>query len=48
VLFRLLIEIDALPELLLDAAAELEAPVDAELLLELLEVLRREAPRRRR
>ena len=37
VLFRSLIEIDAL----LDVAAELEAPVDAELPLELLEVLQR-------
>jgi hypothetical protein len=48
VLFRLPIEIDALPELPLDAAAELEVPGDAELLLELLEVLQREATRRRR
>jgi hypothetical protein len=39
--FRSLIEIDALLELLLDAAAELEVPVDAELPLELLEVLLR-------
>jgi hypothetical protein len=37
----LLIEIDALLELPLDAVAELEVPVDAELLLELLEVLPR-------
>ena len=41
VLFRLLIEIDALLELPLDAAAELEVPFDAELLLELREVLQR-------
>jgi hypothetical protein len=39
-LFRSLIEIDALRELLLDAA-ELEAPVAAELLPELLEVPQR-------
>jgi hypothetical protein len=37
----LLIEIDALLELPRDATAELEVPVDAELLLELLEVLQR-------
>jgi hypothetical protein len=47
-LLRSLIEIDALPEFLLAAAAELGAPVDAELLLELPEVLQREATRRRR
>jgi len=39
-LFRSLIEIDALLELLL-AAAELRVPVDAELPLELLEALQR-------
>jgi hypothetical protein len=43
-LFRSLIEIDAL----LDAAAGLKVPVDAELLLELLEELQREATPRRR
>jgi hypothetical protein len=47
VLFSLLIEIDVLPELPLGAAAELEVPGDAELLLELLEALRREATLRR-
>jgi hypothetical protein len=47
-LLRSLIEIDALPEFLLAAAAELGAPVDTELLLELPEVLQREATRRRR
>jgi hypothetical protein len=47
VLFRSLIEIDALLELTLDAAAEREVPGDAELLLELLEELRREATPRR-
>jgi hypothetical protein len=41
VLFRSPTEIDALPELLLDATAELEAPVDAEWLIEQLEVLQR-------
>jgi hypothetical protein len=48
VLFRLPIEIDALPELPLDAAAELDGPGDAELPLELPGVLQREATRRRR
>jgi hypothetical protein len=47
VLFRLPIEIDALPELPLDAAAELDGPGDAELPLELPGVLQREATRRR-
>jgi hypothetical protein len=37
----LLIQIETLLELPLDAAAGLEVPVDAEPLLELLEVLRR-------
>jgi hypothetical protein len=41
--FRSLIEIDALPELPLDAPAELGASRDAEMPLELREVLRREA-----
>jgi len=40
-LFRLLIGIAVLLELPLAAVAELEVPVDAELLLELLEVLPR-------
>jgi len=39
VLFGRLIEIEALPELPRDAAAELQVPRDAELLLELLELL---------
>jgi hypothetical protein len=47
-LLRSLIEIDALLELLCDAAAELELPVDAELRLEPLEGLQREATPRRR
>jgi hypothetical protein len=46
-LFRLLIEIDALLELPLGAAAELEVPVDAGPLPELLEALQREATPRR-
>jgi hypothetical protein len=37
--FRLLIELDPLLELPLEGAAELKVPVDAEPLLELLEVL---------
>jgi hypothetical protein len=41
VLLRRLIEIEALLELPLDAAAGFEVPVDAELPLELLEVLQR-------
>ena len=41
VLFRRLIGIEALPEPPRDAAAELQAPHDAELPLELLEVLQR-------
>jgi hypothetical protein len=41
VLFKVLIEADALLESPLGAAAEPEVPVDAGLLLELLEVLRR-------
>jgi hypothetical protein len=41
--FRSLIEIRALPELPLDALAELDASRDAELPLQLREVLRREA-----
>jgi hypothetical protein len=47
-LSRSLMEIGALLELLLAAAAELEALVDAELPLELLEVLQRKAATRRR
>jgi hypothetical protein len=41
--FRSLIEVGALPELPLDAPAGLEASREAELPLELPEVLRREA-----
>ena len=41
--FRSLSEVDALPELPLDAPAELEASRDAELPLELREVLLQEA-----
>jgi hypothetical protein len=47
VLLRSLIEIEALHELPLDAAAELVVLGDAELPLELLEVLQREATPRR-